>query len=142
VFRWKDVEVAGSRLWDSDFTFGEYIDYIPNERVKKEEHNEREARKIFEREVQRLEISLKEFSPSCTKRIVMTHYPPIDANLKGTVVSDLLEKYRVSVCVFGHLHNVKDKSLPFGKKGGVHYMLASADYIDFKPLLIEQDMLR
>ena len=92
------------------------------------------SEKIFERELQRLEISLSTLPSDAKLRIAMTHYPPIGADLKPSRASEILEKHRIDLCVFGHLHNVKSKSLPFGTKNGVRYVLASSDYIHFKPI--------
>ena len=63
----------------------------------------------------------------------MTHYPPVGADLKASKTTALLEKYGVQVCVFGHLHNVKKGTLPFGKRDTY---LTSCDYLDFRPLRI------
>jgi predicted phosphohydrolase len=67
----------------------------------------------------------------------MTHYPPIGPAGQETEASRLLEKYRVDICVFGHLHNVKPGLQLFGKYRGVNYYLTACDYLeDFKPLKI------
>ena len=90
----------------------------------------------FERELQRLELSLKQLDSKATTRIALTHYPPIGADLKPSRASLLLEKYRVQICIFGHLHNLK-KDLPlFGEARGIRYILSSCDYLDFIPLQI------
>jgi len=139
AFDWKGISIGGGRLWDStEYNFNNYIDFHENPRAKKlsiEVHRD-EAEKIFQRELGRLEMSLKCLSKNARMRIVMTHYPPISTDLADSRVSKLLEKYQVSCCVFGHLHNVK-KGIPlFGIKNGIHYYLTSCDYLDFKPLKI------
>jgi predicted phosphohydrolase len=140
AFHWKNISVGGARLWDSpEYQFNEYIHYVENPRAKKlteETDRSEEAEKIFQRELGRLEISLKEMArrKESTLRIVMTHYPPISAKLDNSRVSALLEKYQVNICVFGHLHNVKKEPLIFGEKNQIRYYLTSADYLDFKPL--------
>lgn len=138
TFLWKGYEVAGARLWDSDYTFGEFINYKENPRANLTERvdNSEENRRIFEREIERLKLSLKEFKDPAAIRLVMTHYPPLDAKLNPSPVTELLEKYHVKACVFGHLHNVRKESLPFGEKGGVRYILTSADYVDFTPVKV------
>lgn len=139
VFNWGDYTIGGSRLWDSDFSFNDYIEFKENPRAKKlteKDTNPAEAQKIFQRELGRLELSFKAFSQTAKIRIAMTHYPPISADLQDSPASKLLEKYQVNTCVFGHLHNVK-KPLPlFGEKNHVRYFLTSADFLDFKPLLL------
>ena len=63
----------------------------------------------------------------------MTHYPPIGADLKPSKASKILEKHRIDICVFGHLHNIKSGLSLFGTKNNVRYVLASSDYIRFQP---------
>lgn len=138
AFHWNDVSIGGARLWDStEYNFDPFINYVENPRAKKlTEKPAIDSEAIFERELGRLETSLKALSPSAKLRIVMTHYPPISASLQASRVSNLLEKYKVDICVFGHLHNVKKGMDMFGKKEGISYYLCSADFINFTPLKI------
>ena len=131
-----DISISGSRLWDSDqYSFEEYIDIHPGTALKKTEDNSQQN-KIFQRELQRLELSLKAINPKAKKRIAITHYPPIGADLKPSIVSNLLEQYNINTCIFGHLHSLK-KSLPmFGNKNNIDYILTSSDYLNFKPIQI------
>jgi predicted phosphohydrolase len=140
-FLWGDVVVAGTRLWDSDeYGFGPFIEYVPNPISKPAavvtEEQKREEERIFLRELERLEMSLKTMSPKAKLRIAMVHYPPIGADLVQSRTSDILERYGVDFCLFGHLHRVRGGALPFGEARGVLYRLTSADYLDFTPLLI------
>lgn len=137
VFSWKNICVGGARLWDStEYSFRDFIHYVdnPRENTLTKIEDPREAEKIFERELGRLEMSLKQMPKDASIRIVMTHYPPIGADLKPSRVSALLEKYGVSFCVFGHLHNIKAHALPFGTKDQVRYIMTAGDYVDFKPV--------
>ena len=143
AFCWKNICVGGTRLWDSiEYSFDRYINYVPNPRAKdftnKSPTTLSDQNKIFQRELQRLECSLKEMEkfPN-TFRIAMTHYPPIGADLAPSETSALLEKYGIRVCVFGHLHNVK-KDIPlFGTHNGIQYLFVAADHLRFVPLKIE-----
>lgn len=141
VFNWKDVSVAGARLWDnSEFNFDGYVVMSEAACVKpltEKDLDPLRAEKIFSRELQRLETSLKKLNPKAKHRLVMTHYPPVNATLCDSRVSALLEKYRVDVCVFGHVHNMKhDLGTIFGEKNGVRYVMTAADYLDFMPVKI------
>lgn len=128
------VAIAGTRLWDSEeYTFSEFINAIPNPRERGEV---REDGKIFARELERLKIALAEMDRKADVKIVMTHYPPISADLKPSKASALLEAAGVDYCLFGHLHNLKEGALLFGEARGVSYMLTSADYLDFSPRLV------
>lgn len=137
---WKDVSIAGTRLWDvPGLNFNDIIDFKDMGRGKPltEKDESEDSQKIYQRELGRLEISLKSMNPLSKKRIVMTHYPPVGPALQETEVSRMLEKYKVDICVFGHLHNVKAGLQLFGKKNGVAYYLTACDYLeDFKPLKI------
>jgi predicted phosphohydrolase len=138
AFNWQDVTVAGARMWDTnEYQFRDFIEYKENVREKKlteTSDNTPEAEKIFVRDLGRLEMSLKAMSKNASKRIVMTHYPPIGADLNSSRTSQLLEKYKVDACVFGHLHNVREEALPFGEHGGVKFHLTAADYLNFMPI--------
>lgn len=136
----KDVTIGGARLWDTDeYEFSQYIHFRENPRARKEidfEKKKLEDQKIFARELNRLRMSLEQLNSAAKIRIALTHYPPIGADLKKSLVSEILEEFKIDICVFGHLHSIKKGSLPFGEKRGVRYVFASCDYLDFKPLQI------
>lgn len=135
---WNDVAIGGSRLWDTDeYQFSSYITFKENPLQKKSlEENIPNQESIFLRELERLRLSLKQLSPKARIRIALTHYPPIGADLQPSRASEILEHFQIQYCVFGHLHNVKQRALPFGVARGVQYILTSCDYLDFKPLRI------
>jgi len=129
--QFQDVSIGGTRLWDTD----EYnFDAFAGGSSVKEK--QADSQKIFNRELERLELSLKELNKNVSCRIAMTHYPPVSADLQPSKTTALLEKYNVQICVFGHLHNMRKETLPFGKKGNISYYLTSCDYLDFSPLKI------
>jgi predicted phosphohydrolase len=131
-FNMGDISIAGTRLWDTpEYDFSEFYPSLPiiNHPPKPDDA------KIFQRELLRLEESLKTLSQNAAIRIAMVHYPPIGPDLKSSLTSDLLEKYKIDICVFGHLHGLT-KEIPFGKMGGVSYHLVSCDYLKCKPLRI------
>lgn len=140
AFNWKGVSIGGTRLWDTpEYAFREFIDYKENPREKPLTETARdpeETEKVFQRELSRLEVSLKCLDKNASARIAMTHYPPIGADLKDSRASLLLERYNIQACVFGHLHNVK-KAIPlFGSKNGVQYTLTACDYLNFVPFKV------
>lgn len=140
-FYWNGIAIGGARLWDvPGLDFNEIIDFQKREgdqKISMEQEDASESIKIYQRELGRLEMSLKSMNPAAKKRIVMTHYPPVGYRLQETEVSRMLEKYQVDICVFGHLHNVKDGLELFGELHGVKYYLTSCDSLDdFKPLKI------
>ena len=132
----KGVAIGGSRLWDtSEYQFHPYIIQQENPRGRPPLVVEEQEEKIFARELERLKLSLSQLSPEGAVRIAMTHYPPIGADLKESKASQILEEFRIDICVFGHLHNVRPGALCFGTARGVKYLFTSCDYLEFVPLI-------
>ena len=97
-----------------------------------------EDRKIYDRELIRLEMSLaagRKLICGGESLIVMLHYPPLYPDKRPTAVSALLEKYGADRVVFGHVHSARSGWEPF-ELNGVQYILTAGDYINFKPVLI------
>ncbi|QVL57660.1 MAG: metallophosphoesterase [Simkaniaceae bacterium] len=132
-----DITIGGSRLWDtSEYSFSEYITFVESPLVKEKKIDEREVERIYNRELERLRVSLQQLDSKASYRIAMTHYPPIGADLKETRASKILEEFGINVCVFGHLHNVKKERPLFGEKNQIIYLFTSADYLGFEPILV------
>jgi uncharacterized protein len=139
AFDWHEVSIAGTRLWDNpEFNFDKEVVIRPNPRAKAhffttpedDEMNE----KIFVRELARLEMSLQQLNPNAGVRIAMVHYPPLSGDLQESRTSQLLERYGVDICVFGHVHSVKEPDKLFGTRNGVRYLFTAADALDFIPV--------
>lgn len=144
VFIWNEVAIGGSRLWDTpEYNFNPFVEFQenPRARIKTQEElakEKEEEEKIFVRELERLKLSLSKLPKEAKVKIAMTHYPPIGADLSPSRASEILEGFDIDICVFGHLHNVRKGSLPFGEARGIKYVFASCDYLDFIPLKIYQ----
>ena len=136
AFHWKGATIGGARLWDSsEYSFGQFVEFRENPRAKKEPEEmiqEDLAEKLFERELQRLKLSLALLKPDAKLRIAMTHYPPISHDLKPSRVSAILKEFGVNICVFGHLHNIREGVDLFGEAEGIEYVLVSSDYRRFQ----------
>ncbi|MCP5504132.1 MAG: metallophosphoesterase [Chlamydiales bacterium] len=132
-----EVTIGGSRLWDtSEYSFSKYINFVESPLVKEKKLTEEEIERIYNRELERLRLSLQQLDPKASYRIAMTHYPPISADLKESRASKILEEFGINVCIFGHLHNVKKGHPLFGEKNQILYLFTAADYLDFEPLLV------
>ncbi len=132
-----DVTIGGSRLWDtSDYSFSEYINFVESPLVKEKKLEEEEIERIYNRELERLRLSLQQLDSKASYRVAMTHYPPISADLKESRASRILEEFGVNVCIFGHLHNVKKDRPLFGEKNQIVYLFTAADYLNFEPMLV------
>ena len=90
--------------------------------------------KVFRRELIRLETSLK--SAGDMNKMVFLHYPPRYKGYECREIIELLERYGVRRCFYGHLHSESHKLAVEGLWGGVDYRLVSADYIGFKPVTV------
>lgn len=93
--------------------------------------------KVMNREAGRLEMSLKQAQ---TDRIfAFLHYPPLCEGASAPALLDLLEKYKVEKCFYGHLHNTAVYRAVQGRIGAVEYKLISADALRFCPFKIETE---
>lgn len=141
AFHWKDVAIGGARLWDTpEYSFESFVEFQENPRAKavdaEELVQEEFSQKIFNRELERLKMSLQAMDPHAKVKIAMTHYPPIGADLGPSRAAQILEQHGAELCVFGHLHNIKANLSLFGEKRGVHYILTSCDYLRFQPIAV------
>lgn len=102
--------------------------------------NDEENEKIYKRELLRLEISLKDginkYGES-KEIIVCMHYPPTnDTLMENSEFIQIMKKYNVKKCVYGHLHGEAHKEAIEGDIGGIEIKLVSCDYTDFNLLLL------
>lgn len=97
-------------------------------------------RKIYERELKRLEFSLEEGRKGGAETLIAAlHYPPTNDKMQGSGFTDMLSAYGVKTCVYGHLHGEEAfKNGIRGVFGGVEYKLVSLDYLEGRPELILQ----
>lgn len=115
--------VCGTRGW-----------ICPGDRAWAEdaEHNQ----KIYEREVQRLGLSLASATRAGAEHIIaMLHYPPFDEGGRPTAFTDLLSATpAVTACLYGHIHSAtRHNTARQGEVDGVTYHLVAADYLQFWP---------
>lgn len=94
-----------------------------------------EDRKIFDREVLRLELSLKH-AGDLSEIYVFTHYPPMSTALESNAFTDMMKQYPVTKCIYGHLHSASHRNAVNGVVDGIEYKLVSGDYVGFNPVKI------
>lgn len=95
------------------------------------------SNKVYKRELCRLEASLKAGEKLNGKRIVcVLHYPPLYEGYECKEICELLEKYKVELCLYGHLHGGSHRLAFEGVKKQVEYKLISSDYLNFTPVLL------
>lgn len=115
---WRNWSICGIRGWP-DPTSSEFS-----------EHDQ----KIFDRELHRLELSLE--SAKTEEIILMIHYPPFTVDKNPNAFVDLMKKYPVKYCVYGHLHSDGLYQVVEGKIEGIEFICSSSDYIHFNPVKI------
>lgn len=116
-FEYQDIAICGTRGWFY-------------EESRSGQHDE----KVFRRELIRLEASLS--SAGEMEKIVFLHYPPKYKGYECPEILELLHKYNVRKCFYGHLHGYSHGLALEGVWDGIEYMLVSADRLNFKPYQI------
>ncbi len=91
--------------------------------------------KILNRELIRLESSLKAAGEK--EKLVFLHYPPVYKGYRCQPILDLLRRYGVKQCWYGHLHSESHRLAVTGPFEGVDYHLVSADYTGFRPIAVK-----
>ena len=110
------VLFAGSRGWT----------------IPAEAEGDSDDARIYRRERQRLELSLKNAraKSETAPLIAMMHYPPRSEGAEG--FADLLAQYGVSDVVYGHLHGAGLSGAVRGEVDGIRYHQVSCDGLDFR----------
>ena len=116
-YEYNGIAICGTRGW-----------FFEEERSG--EHDE----KVFRRELMRLEASLK--SAGNLPKMVFLHYPPRYKGYTCEPILELLDKYEVRSCFYGHLHGASHGLAMEGIWDGVSYKLVSADRLNFKPCCV------
>lgn len=89
--------------------------------------------KIYQRELGRLELALsKAQSDGYSKLIALLHYPPVNELHQPSGFTELLAKYQVEHCIYGHLHGGSAQNAYTGLHEGTYYHLVACDYLEFQ----------
>ena len=96
-----------------------------------EENAGPQTAKVFNREVMRLEASLK--AAGDREKICFLHYPPVYQGYTCPEILRLLRDYGVRQCYYGHLHGASHRRSIEGEYNGTRFSLVSADYLGFIP---------
>jgi len=114
-FFYGDIAVCGTRGW-----------------FYEEDRGGTHDEKVFRRELIRLETSLK--AAGSAEKYCFLHYPPRYRGYECLELIELMERYGVTQCCYGHLHSESHKLAVQGLHGGIDYRMVSADYLGFRPL--------
>ena len=96
-----------------------------------EERGSEHDEKVFRRELIRLESSLQ--SAGDMPKIVFLHYPPLYKGYRCEEILELLKRYEVRQCYYGHLHGASHGLAMEGQWEGIEFRLVAADKLNFQP---------
>ena len=119
-------------LHNNSYLFGDYI--ICGTRGWIDSNSEEDI-KILKRELLRLELSLKdgiERFGEDKKIIVNMHYPPFLENTDKVNFINLMNKYNVQYCIYGHIHGKFDEEIKRILDSDINFKLVSCDFLNFK----------
>ena len=127
VQRFGNVAIVCQRLWDIDGIFP-----WPGHMKSKGG-----SEKTPTREIARLEEQLK-LLPQDKEiiRVLMVHFPPVAFDGSPGILTDMINKYNVDYCVYGHVHGQKeDPELKAADItiGCTHFMLTASDWLKMEP---------
>lgn len=95
---------------------------------------ETQDEKVLRREVQRLETSIRSALDEGLKPIVFLHYPPIFATNFNYDILDVLYRYKIEECYYGHIHGKSAHDLcAKNTYDGINFHLIAGDYLQFIP---------
>ena len=90
--------------------------------------------KILAREVQRLQVSIQSAVDAGLEPIVFLHYPPIYGMSMNYEILEVLHKYQIRKCYYGHVHGKSGHNHAFqGMYEGTEMRMISSDYLQFVP---------
>ncbi len=93
--------------------------------------------KVLNREIGRLITSIESALKSEKTPVVFLHYPPVFGGVECKEIVDILLKYGIKKCFYGHIHGKKGINNAYeGNYKGIDLKLISCDRLSFTPLLI------
>ena len=103
-----------------------------------------ESKKMINREVSRLELSIKnglENYGEDKEIVAFMHYPPIiKQNIQNNEINNfirILKQYNIKQCYYGHLHGSAIKEAVEGEYFGINFKLVSSDSVEFDLVKVE-----
>lgn len=121
-----NLVVVGARGWS-----------IPGDPFYKQEDA-----KLVIREVERFKMSLRAWKSGSMcdmPALAMFHFPPVLRQAVDSPFLSLLQEYQIATAIYGHLHGEGHALKPPDQISATKLILVSADYLQFKPLLLFQN---
>lgn len=119
-FEYKNISICGSRGWNT-----------PMGNMSEEDQ------KIYDRELQRLDLSVKA-AKNPDNVIIFTHFPPILKDYRENAMVDFMKSNNIKSCIFGHIHSSGIRNAVEGNIDGINYTLVSCDYREFMPVQLAE----
>ncbi|MGB4092600.1 MAG: metallophosphoesterase [Ruminococcus flavefaciens] len=95
---------------------------------------ETQDEKVLKREVQRLETSIRSALAENLEPIVFLHYPPIFATNFNYDILEILYRYNIKDCYYGHIHGRSAHELCVKNTyDDINFHLIAGDYLQFIP---------
>ncbi len=113
-FRYEDIGICGTRGWINDGT-------------------EPKDKKVILREAQRLERSVSAAAAEGLTPVAFLHYPPVFMDDRNDEIMEVLHKWGVTLCFYGHLHGYAHRNAVIGEREGIEFRLISSDFLHFCP---------
>lgn len=93
--------------------------------------------KILNREVGRLTTSIEQAKKFNREIIAFLHYPPVFSGYECNEIMNVLQKYKIKKCYYGHIHGKQiGKKAVTGIYKGIDFHMISSDQVDFTPVLV------
>lgn len=97
-----------------------------------------DSKKIYNRELMRFEMSLSITKDINKYKIAMLHFPPFNIDKSPNGFVEIMKKYNIDTCIYGHLHGSEGhKLVREGCIEGINFVCASSDYLNFELKQIE-----
>lgn len=116
-FIYNNVGITGTRGWS------------PIDKGIEDSHD----KKIYLRELNRLQLSINSLESKPEKIISILHYPPFNSDLSPNEFVHIMKQHEVDICLYGHLHSEGHRYAIEGLIEGIEFHLISSDYINFIP---------
>ncbi len=117
AFLVEDTAICGTRGWFYDCKEGDM--------------------KVLNREVGRLETSIKEGLKLSDDIVVFLHYPPVYGEYVCKEIIEILKKYNIKTVYHGHIHG-SGLNHSVNEYDGIKFKLVSCDCIYFTPTLVKK----
>lgn len=95
-------------------------------------------KKVLLREAGRLTTSIEAALKDGYKPLVFLHYPPVYSSDRNEEMLEVLKKFSISHCFYGHIHGKSCEYAINGLYDGIKYKLVASDFLQFAPLNITE----